>query len=433
MKQQGSTHAVRGALPFFLPEGLVLLAGVAFLRPGGLPLWALPLIQAYAYVLLVGGLVIGWYTKRTRIFWSGLLLVLVDRALETGATLALSEGLSGRTMFEAVALLLPLNFLGFSLLSDRPHRTAREAFLLLLILLEGCFAGWISMPAQSEIAGFLETAFVDRWVVAWSSLPQPALLTFGLAMALLTVRFAWTGNRIDKGFVWALAASFIAFQYLQHGWNATNYLATASLLLIVATYAETHRGSYYDTLTAMPGRNALDQALYDPGKRYAVALVSIDRLKEINLQYGYMARDEAVRWMATRLTGPGKSAQAFRYADESFALLFHDRGVAEVLPELERIRERVQSSPMVLPKRLQPLAKPEPGAAAPQPGQGLSLTVSIGVAERGEKAGKSHEVLAAAEKQLLRAKRGGGNQVKTEGQRDSAMGVVGARMGIESR
>jgi diguanylate cyclase (GGDEF)-like protein len=252
------------------------------------------------------------------------------------------------------------------------------------------------------------------------------LLAFGLAILLLTVRFAWTGNRIDKGFVWALIACFIALQHLHSGWNATNYLATASLLLILATYAETHRGTYYDSLTAMPGRNALDQALFDPRARYTIALISIDGLKEINLKYGYMARDEAVQSLGKKLTTLGKTAKAFRYTEDSFAILYLDRTVEQVLPFLHQIKERVQASPIALPKRLQPLAKPEPDAGPTQAAQSLGITVSIGVAERSEKTPRSDDVLAAAERYLLRAKRSGGNQLKAEGVRESSMGAVTA-------
>jgi diguanylate cyclase (GGDEF)-like protein len=292
-----------------------------------------------------------------------------------------------------------------------------------VMVLEAGFVGWISLPAQSELAGMLETPLITESMVAWSALPQPALLAFGVSMGLLTIRYASTGNRIDKGSVWALAATFVALQFLQHGWNATNHLATASLFLILATYAQTHRERYYDRLTAIPSRVALDQALYDPGKRYTVGILSIDRLKEINLQYGYAARDAAVRTLATKLSA-GTLIQAFRYTEDSFALLFRDRGIKDVHLELERIREQVQTSPIALPKRLQPLAKPDPGSAPTQPGQVLSLTVSIGAAERGEKLTRADDVLSAAEKQLLRAKRAGGNQVKTEGPRDDGIGAV---------
>ena len=328
------------------------------------------------------------------------------------------------TMFETVAFLLPLNFLGFSLCGDHRSRPGREAIFLMIILMQAFFAVWLSLPAHAELAKLLETSFLEQTTVAWSSLPQPALLAFALAIILLSIRFAWTGNRIDKGFVWALIACFIALQSLHHGWNATNYLATASLVLILATYAESHRGAYYDSLTAMPGRTALDQALFDPGARYTIALLSIDGLKEINLKYGYMTRDEAVRSLGRRLAGLGKTAKAFRYTDDSFAIVYSDRTVEQVLPFLQQIKERVQASPIVLPKRLQPLAKPEPDAAPAQSGQSLPLTVSIGVAERTEKSPRSDDVLAAAEKHLLRAKRGGGNQLKAEGLRESTMGAV---------
>lgn len=91
---------------FVMPGGLLLLAAVGFLRPHGLPIWTLPLVQVYAYLVLGASLLLGWYFYRSRIVFAVLVLALADRALlkfapGDAATLGV-----GRVVFNAVALLV---------------------------------------------------------------------------------------------------------------------------------------------------------------------------------------------------------------------------------------------------------------------------------------------------------------------------------------
>src|SRR5919201_6040935 len=103
MPRSGSKSVLR----FLWPDGVVLLAALAFLRPGGLPPWSFPLVQGYAYIVLAAGILLGWYARRSRTLFAVLLLVLVDRALRFISTSGAGDPALADTLFNAVALLLP--------------------------------------------------------------------------------------------------------------------------------------------------------------------------------------------------------------------------------------------------------------------------------------------------------------------------------------
>ena len=137
---------------FVMPDGVLVLAAVGFLRPGGLPNWALPLEQAFAYLVLVTGVLLGLYIRHTRILLALLLLALADRALlNLSGVEAASAGID-RIVFNAVALLLPLNLLALALITERQILISREMIRLILIVVQAFLVGWICLPDNAAVA-----------------------------------------------------------------------------------------------------------------------------------------------------------------------------------------------------------------------------------------------------------------------------------------
>jgi diguanylate cyclase (GGDEF)-like protein len=390
---------------FILPDGLLVLAALGFLRPGGLPKAILPLEQAFAYLVLVVGVLLGLYVRHSRILFAMLVLALADRALLHLAAGAAASTDVGRIMFNAVALLLPLNLLALSLISERRLLISREVLRLILVLLQVFFVSWIGLPEHAAIAATLESSFIDPRYTAWTPIAQPALLAFGVALVLQTVRFLSYGNPVDRGFFWALVSIFLALHGTHAGWSPTNYLATAGLILIIAVYAEIYQSTYYDQLTGMRGRPYWDQALANVGSRYAVALIDIDGMKRVNEMHGYAVGDQILRMVSTKIAHVSGDGTAFRFDGNRFAMIFHNKSAVDVVPHLEELRKAVAASPVIPPVRRRLFRKADTPVQIP-------VTVSIGAAERDERRTIPDQVIKAAEVALARAKHDGRNQVK---------------------
>jgi diguanylate cyclase (GGDEF)-like protein len=393
-------------LPSFLfPDSLLVLAALGFLRPGGLPTMRLPLEAAFAYLVLAAGVLLGLYLRHSRILFALLLLALADRALLHLAAGSAASLDVGRIMFNAVALLLPLNLLALSLITERRLLISREIVRLVLVLLQVFFVSWVGLPENEAIAASLESPFFDPRYTAWTPLAQPALVSFGAALALQATRFAAYRNPVDRGFFWALVSAFIALHGTRAGWSPTNFLATAGLVLIIAAYAELYRSTYYDELTGLGGRVALEQALFNLGSRYAIALIDIDHLKHINATHGYPAGDQALRMVATKIVAMPGEGKTFRDDRNKFVVVFPGKPVTDVALHLEALRKAVESSPVTPPVRRRLFRKPDVPAS-------IAVTVSVGMAERDERRTTPEQVVKSADVALARAKSLGGNQVK---------------------
>ncbi len=404
---------------FLMPGGLLVLASVALLRPRALPEWTLPLVGAYCYIIFGLGVLLGWYLERSRIIFAVVVFILADWAMLQVGVGEVGTGGPGRILFNAVAFLLPLNLLALSLITERGLDLRRELIQLGLVLVQAAFVAWLYLTNQSEISAALENPLFDPRYSAWTPIPQPGLLAFGVALGFLLFRAVLFRNPLEKrnaieiGFVWALVAVFIALHGGLLGWAPTNYFATAALILMIAVFEASHKSTYYDELTGLRGRFYLNGALNSLGGRYAIAMVDIDHFKDVNMSHGYQAGNEVLRMVAAKIAQVSGGGEAFRYEEEQFAVIFKGKSVDETRPHLETLRKAVESSSFALRGPGRPVVKPETTPEVTSPKKELKVTVSIGVAERDAKKTTTDLVVKAAQKALFRAKHAGRNLVKS--------------------
>jgi diguanylate cyclase (GGDEF)-like protein len=320
-------------------------------------------------------------------------------------------GIAGRTAFNAVALLLPINLAAYSLLSERGVITRRAAARLIPLLGQGLAVGLLGRFRRPDLDTLLSyrLAWVD--LAAWTPIPQPALLAFGVAFVLLTTRFFLIRNPIERSFVWALAGAFAALQAGHSGWSATALFATSGLILGVSVVEMSYRMAYYDELTGLPGRRALNETLLKLGSQYAVGMVDVDHFKQFNDQYGHDVGDQVLRMVAAKLERVSGGGKAFRHGGEEFAVVFPGQTAEEVLPHLESLRREVQASCFVLRAPDRPKEKPTTPKAPSGPRKAVLVTVSVGVAAWDDQKRRPDHVIKAADLALYRAKAAGRNKV----------------------
>ena len=107
------------------------------------------------------------------------------------------------------------------------------------------------------------------------------------------------------------------------------------------------------------------------------------------------------------------SVHAFRYGIDEFTLLFSGKGRNEVVGDLETLRAEIEDFRFLIHPRGSRNGTGKDGAPRHK-SLGWSLTVSIGVTERGEKKGWAATywaVTRAARRALARGQKAGGNTV----------------------
>jgi diguanylate cyclase (GGDEF)-like protein len=160
------------------------------------------------------------------------------------------------------------------------------------------------------------------------------------------------------------------------------------------------RASMEDPLTGLQNRRRMDLAYPDlaaSGRQYAVAMIDVDRFKEVNDSFTHPVGDAVLREVAGKLRDHARAGDlTVRFGGDEFAMLFYDADLSQAAAICERLLQCVASYHW---SRLHP---------------GLAVTLSIGVASADE-ADSGDGVLALADTRLYCAKRFGRNRVQASG------------------
>jgi diguanylate cyclase (GGDEF)-like protein len=418
----------------FVPGGILLLAAVAMLSGGFLPVSAAA-VDFYYYAVFAAGILLAWRFHSSRVLFALIMLLLAHRAIEffsAGRAVAIGPG---RIAFEAVALLLPVNFIVLAVMRERGLSIPSATPWLVLLFLESVFVAVLCRPGQTTGPAFLRVAFLSPSLFHWTKIPQLALLAFAGAFAFLLIRIFLYRKPLEIGLLWSMAATLLGL-----GANAVNriavaYWATAGLLLVASIVENTYLLAYHDELTSLPARRAFNQALLGLEAPYAIAVVDIDHFKNFNDTYGHDSGDQVLSMVASRLARVSGGGQAFRVGGEEFSILFAGKSVKEVVPHLDSLRTLIEESSFRVRKTPERRSAPRgagrrsedkrstrrklgrPRNPPPETSvSGLSVTVSIGVAESDAKTREVEQVIQAADKALYRAKKAGRNRVETAGE-----------------
>jgi diguanylate cyclase (GGDEF)-like protein len=419
-----------------LPGGIFLLAANVVFRGafGPIPPAA---INFYYYAVFGAGILLAWRFHSSRVLFALITLLLAHRALEFFSAGRTSAG-SGHIALEAVAVLLPLNFIAFSVFRERGLVFFAILPRLGVLFLESVFVAVICRPGETSGPASLPSGLLGR--LSWTPIPNLAWLGFVAALVVLLVRFLLYRKPTESGLLWALVATFLSLQVRGVGPAASAYLATAGLILVSSIIETSYLLAYHDELTTLPARRAFNDALFHLEEPYAVAMVDIDHFKSFNDTYGHETGDQVLGMVAAKLAGVTGGGQAYRVGGEEFSILFPGKSVKDVLPHLELLRSvievaafrvrgqeerRIASRAPELrtqerrsrDRRAEVRRPPAPrrrtrsGQISGTANHELSVTVSIGVAEPDAPARAVEQVIQAADKALYRAKQAGRNRV----------------------
>lgn len=396
---------------FLIPGGLIFLTAIGFLRPHGLPQWVQGPVLAFPYIVLGFGLLFGWYLSSSRLILSLIVLALADRAIILFPPTDPDPVSANHVIFAATTFLLPLNLMALSLIKEEAISTWRGVLRLPLVLIQPFLVLWLSLPEQGGLALSLQHSLLPMVKTDWAALPQPALLAFCGALLMIGMRFTVEKNPLDSGALWALITSFAAFQGLHYGWSPSNFLSAAGLILFLTLVQASHQRTYRDELTGVPGKLAYEEAIAGLGKKYVLAVVGIDQLKQYGNQHGKPVSEQVLRLIAPKIMAAAGSGKVYRLAGEEFTLLFPRKTATETLAPLEAIRKAVEEATIYLRGH----DRVWEGGASSRTGPGdeeLVVTASIGLTEADHTGSSLGLVTKSAYRALYEAKGEGGNLLK---------------------
>lgn len=413
-------NAVRAS--HFLPSLLLLLAGLAAAYVRDLSVFFTSLFNVLpTLVLLLGGAYCAVYRRQRELFLM-LTVYIAYFLLDTQTDFYRDHGRvreDAAVVFHLVCLLLPALFGLYGAWQERTH--------LLQDLVARCavlFAvGSVAVALEQSYPKALLTWLAEiRWPTLhgqWMSLIQLAYPLFAGVFILLVVQYLRAPRPLHAaqiigllGIFWMLPQTFILPFTL-------NIMCSQVMLMIAAAVAhEAYQMAFRDELTGLPGRRALNERMQRLGRNYVIAMTDVDHFKKFNDTHGHDVGDQVLRLVASRLAKVTGGGRAYRYGGEEFALVFAGKTAEECVPHVEAVREVIANYVMHLRDKH---SRPQDDSTGRQRRAGssggtVSVTISIGVAERQADHRNPEAVLKSADQALYNAKGAGRNCVVVHGQ-----------------
>jgi len=394
-----------GTLIFLGAAVLALVAGPA------LPPSLAGLKTLGPYALLASCVALALWFNRGRSFVLALSLLAAYAGHSWGMALG-EQGAGARVLYLAGVVLVPANALAALLSTERGIRHRQALIWLLVLGAEVALLAW-GAGAVSAGAASAWPSILDSWVLRSPPAPLVGRLAFAVALAAAIWR-AWPAQApLDVGAAGALVAFYIGANWAESPSALAAFNAAAGAILLVSLVQESYRLAFRDALTGLPNRRALEERMRALGDRYTLAMADIDHFKRFNDTHGHDIGDQVLRLVAARLAEVEGGATAYRYGGEEFTLLFPDQSLEQAMPCVKKSCESIARHKMAMrgddrPKSVKEGSKRR---GAGQAEQALSVTVSIGAAERTGECRAPDEVLKAADAALYRAKQSGRNRV----------------------
>ena len=266
---------------------------------------------------------------------------------------------------------------------------------------------------KTQTTAWAYAPLYETTLFAASPIPQFGLAAIALSFAVCIVAWCLKRVPIDLGFAGAVIAFGIAMNGIALPQVFPVFIAAGALILTIAVLQDTFRMAFRDELTGLPSRRELNERMMGLGRRYTIAMVDVDRFKNFNDTHGHDLGDQVLKMVAAKLADVGGGGKAYRYGGEEFTVLFPGKRLDAAVPHLEALRKQVVDYKLALraatrPEKTQSVKRQRGAFRA---SKSVSVTISIGVAQRNDKLATPDNVIKAADKALYRAKRGGRNQV----------------------
>ncbi len=403
-------------VPVFLMVGAFVTAYDRSL----LPVPVVPVLPWLPYVFCFTGAALAWRFKRSRVVFLLALLAaaywLTTGLFSSGPASAWDIGLG----YAAMCLLLPINIALLECMEDRGVLSGWGLLHLAFLLVQ---AGAVSVLMGARVFFSPQTAeevllpawrivfyqplpdWAGAWISSWTGIPEVALLVTGIILFALVGHWAlFTPSRdaMHGALLTTIICAMAGLHHARQPETAAVFFCAGALIVMLTLFQESYSMAFADELTTLPARRALMADSKRLGRRYAVAMCDIDHFKKFNDTFGHDVGDDVLRMVAGHLARVTGGGTAYRYGGEEFTILFPKLSAQEAAPHLNAVREAIAGTAFRIRG---PLPKKARGKDT------VTVTLSIGVAERGDEASSVEQVIKCADTALYKAKKGGRNKV----------------------
>ena len=309
-----------------------------------------------------------------------------------------------------IVALIPINYLYNFFSRERGVLNQYGLKKLIFITVQLFLVAWLLQLSEPDIKNFLNYSYFNHPVFNKTPISQPLLLVILLSGVIFFSSLIRSSKVLSAGVFSSYISMISAMHFIQYPQLATVFIILSELLIIVSITIHAYSLAYLDELTNLPSRRALTQSIASLGKRYTIAMLDIDHFKKFNDTYGHDIGDQVLKKLANQLRQV-RGGKPFRYGGEEFTILFPNKTIDEARLYCENMCLNISNNPFMLRDKTRPKTKQNKDGNMETKATPLTITVSVGLAERSDEHPKSTNVIKQADKALYKAKKNGRNQI----------------------
>jgi diguanylate cyclase (GGDEF)-like protein len=322
------------------------------------------------------------------------------------------DSFSAKVVFHAISILLPLNLLIFIALRERKLMSFHGALRFGFILLQVAVTAWVIRFKQKDVLTFVRQEIFSNHYFPVMHVSQLTLMIMVLSFVFIGVSMFFKNTPIKNGFLCVLITIFIAFNFMGRENYFPVYISVAGIIFTISLIQDSHNMAYLDELTGLLSRRALNENMTMLGRRYTIAMLDVDNFKKFNDTFGHDMGDQVLKMVGSKMKKIGGRGKAYRYGGEEFTVIFLRKEMKQVAPHLEELRQAIEKYKVIIRGKDRPKeskrGKKERGKK--NVGRKVSVSISIGIAERCNGLRTPDDVIKAADRALYKAKRMGRNR-----------------------
>ena len=302
-----------------------------------------------------------------------------------------------------LSLFLPVNALWLNFSQERGIASSYGRNKAIIIVAQII---WLLTVA----IGKSKTVLPETTAQAVINLKAPAIALFILCIFVLFMDYFLKLNYSSLVYIAILFSNFIMLHFAHKPVIVSVFTSAAFVVILISLLEISYSLAFYDPLTGVLSRRALEKELLKLGSKYCIAMIDIDHFKHINDCFGHDVGDEVLKMVASVLYQKAGKFKVFRYGGEEFVVLFAGMSYNNVVPELENIRKAIAQRAFIIRDKNRPKEKPKKVSGnVSKLGKSINITVSIGVAQKNSQLKTPYDVIKKADEALYKSKNSGRN------------------------
>jgi diguanylate cyclase (GGDEF)-like protein len=389
---------------FAMPVAVLTAAFFALPYLASLPPYMLENTVYVPYLIFIAGIFLSLHFNRSRAFFVLLMLIPTFWSLSS---------FPSQQLFNILSLLIPVNITLFCLIREKGILTLSGRLRFCFIALQAALIASVIRSCPAIVQPVTARELLINRQLSPHELPLLTLPLMVVGLSLIAWKTYVRQNPVDGGFFGALAAFAIACSGLAAGNVPTIFIAAGGLILTLGVLQDSYNMAFRDDLTGLPSRRSLNEEMAGLRRRYAIAMLDVDHFKNVNDTHGHDVGDQVLKMVAGKIRLVGSGGKPYRYGGEEFAIVFPRKTIDEVIPCLEDLRKTIADYQLWLRDKNRP-SESRQGRKLRAGGGGeqyISITLSIGIAEKNSELRTPDEVIKAADQALYRAKNKGRNRL----------------------